>query len=172
MKETSYGTVPENWGVEQLGKILTIRNERVGDRNNVPEYSTTNRGVHLRSENFSKTITNNSAKNKLAYCGDLIFGMSREILNFGVMKDEIGSVSPAYHVYEIDDSIMNPEFLEIYMRLFDSYFLSLIKPGAREGQVLDKNEVQTKLVLCPPIDLQNQYMLIRKYLTQYALYGI
>ena len=172
MKETPYGTVPENWEVEQLGKLLNIRNERVGDRNDVPEYSTTNRGVHLRSENFSKTITNNSAKNKLAYCGDLIFGMSREILNFGVMKDEVGGVSPAYHVYEIDDSIMNPEFLEIYMRLCDSYFLSLIKPGAREGQVLDKNEVQTKLILCPPIDLQNQYMLIRKYLTQYALYGI
>ncbi|MFA7136419.1 MAG: N-6 DNA methylase, partial [Bacteroidales bacterium] len=172
MKETPYGSVPEQWDVIQLGNILQIKNERVGDRNDVPEYSTTNRGVHLRSENFSKAITNNGAKNKLAYCGDLIFGMSREILNFGVMKDEIGGVSPAYHVYEIDDTRMNPEFLEIYMRLCDSYFLSLIKPGAREGQVLDKNEVQTKLILCPPIDLQNQFMLTRKYLTQYALYGI
>jgi type I restriction enzyme M protein len=172
MRETSYGLVPEQWDVIQLGTILQIRNERVGNRDEVSEYSTTNRGVHLRSENFSKVITNNSSKNKLAYRGDLIFGMSREILNFGVMKDEVGGVSPAYHVYEIDDTKMNPEFLEIYMRLCDSYFLSLIKPGAREGQVLDKNEVQTKVILCPPIDLQNQYMLTRKYLTQYALYGI
>ncbi len=172
MKETPYGTVPEQWDVVQLGNLLQIRNERVGERDDVLEYSTTNRGVHLRSENFSKAITNNGAKNKLAYCGDLIFGMSREILNFGVMKDEIGGVSPAYHVYEIDETKMNSEFLEIYMRLCDSYFLSLIKPGAREGQVLDKNEVQMKLILCPPIDLQNQYMLIRKYLSQFALHGV
>ncbi len=172
MRETTYGTVPEQWDVVQFGSILQIRNERVGEREDVPEYSTTNRGVHLRSENFSKTITNNSSKNKLAYRGDLIFGMSREILNFGVMKDEIGGVSPAYHVYEIDEAKMTPEFLEIYMRICDSYFLSLIKPGAREGQVLDKNEVQLKLILCPPIDLQNQYMLSRKYLSQFAMLGI
>lgn len=172
MKDTAYGSIPEQWDVIQLGSILQIRNEKVGDREDVPEYSTTNRGVHLRSENFSKKITNNSAKNKLAYNGDLIFGMSREILNFGVMTDEVGGVSPAYHVYEIDDTKMNPEFLDIYMRLCDSYFLSLIKPGAREGQVLDKNEVQSKLILCPPLDLQNQYMLTRKYLSQYALFGV
>jgi type I restriction enzyme M protein len=172
MKETFYGIVPEQWDVVQLGSIIQIRNERVGEREEVPEYSTTNRGVHLRSENFSKTITNNSTKNKLAYCGDLIFGMSREILNFGVMKDEIGGVSPAYHVYEIDETKMNPEFLEIYMRICDNYFLSLIKPGAREGQVLDKNEVESKLILCPPIDLQNQYMLTRKYLLRFAIFGI
>lgn len=172
MKDTAYGSVPEQWDVIQLGSILQIRNEKVGDREDVPEYSTTNRGVHLRSENFSKKITNNSSKNKLAYNGDLIFGMSREILNFGVMTDEVGGVSPAYHVYEIDETKMNPEFLEIYMRLCDSYFLSLIKPGAREGQVLDKNEVQSKLILCPPLDLQNQYILTRKYLSQYALFGV
>jgi type I restriction enzyme M protein len=172
MRETSYGLVPAQWDVIQLGSILQIRNERVGERDGVPEYSTTNRGVHLRSENFSKPITNNRSKNKMVYRGDLIFGMSREILNFGVMKDEVGGVSPAYHVYEIDDTQMNPEFLEIYMRLCYNYFLSLIKPGAREGQVLDKDEVQTKLILCPPTDLQNQYMLTRKYLTQYAIYGI
>lgn len=172
MKETPYGIVPTEWDVIQLGSILQIRNERVGEREDVPEYSITNRGVNLRSENFSKRITKNSAKNKLAYNGDLIFGMSREILNFGVMKDEIGSVSPAYHVYEIDESKMNPEFLEMYMRLCDNYFSSLIKPGAREGQVLDKNEVQTKLIICPPIDLQNQYMLTRKYLMQFAIFGV
>jgi len=172
MRKTPYGSIPEQWDVVQLGSILQIRNEKVGERDDVPEYSTTNRGVHLRSENFSKTITKNSGKNKLAYCGDLIFGMSREILNFGVMTDEIGGVSPAYHVYEIDDTKMNPEFLEIYMRICDSYFLSLIKPGAREGQVLDKNEVQSKLILCPPIDLQNQYMLTRKYLSQFSMFGI
>jgi len=172
MKKTPYGNVPEQWEVIHLGNILQIRNERVGNKIDVPEYSTTNRGVYLRSENFSKVITNNSSTNKLAYRGDLIFGMSREILNFGVMKDEVGGVSPAYHVYIIDNKKMNPEFLEIYMRLCDNYFLSLIKPGAREGQVLDKNEVQSKLILCPPIDLQYKYVLILKYISIFALSGI
>jgi len=166
MKDTVYGQIPMHWDAIPLGSILTPKSERVGSRTNVQEYSTTNRGVQLRSEKFSRAITSNSAKNKLANCGDLIFGMSREILNFGVMKDSVGGVSPAYHVYSIDNTKLNPEFLEIYMRICADYFLSLIKPGAREGQVLDKDEVQSKLIICPPLVLQNQYMLIRKFFSQ------
>ena len=166
MKHTPYGRIPKNWDSITLGSVLQVRSERVGDQLEIPEYSTTNRGVQLRSEKFSRTISTNIGKNKIAYSGDLIFGMSREILNFGVMKDPIGGVSPAYHVYAIDASLMNPEFLEIYMRICSDYFLSLIKPGAREGQVLDKDEVQSKLIICPPLALQNQYMLIRKLLAR------
>ena len=169
MKMTDYGNIPVNWSVIEMGEILTARVEKVGDKENVPEYSTTNQGTYPRNEKFNKSLTKNSAKNKLIYKGDIIFGMSREIFNFGVMKDEIGSVSPAYNVYQIDGKIILPEFLEIYMRICDEYFLSLIKPGAREGQVLDKEELAHKLILIPPIELQEKYMIIKKSFSNWLL---
>lgn len=42
---------------------------------------------------------------------------------------------------KIDDSIINPVFLELLIRNCPDYFFSLIKSGAREGQVLDKEEL-------------------------------
>ena len=165
MKETEYGFIPSDWNTITMGAILTASTEKVGAREGVPEYSTTNQGVLPRAAKFNKSLTQNSNKNKLIRKGDIIFGMSREIFNFGVMVDKIGSVSPAYHVYHIDTDLMNPEFLEIYMRICSDYFLSLIKPGAREGQVLDKEELSRKIILCPPKDLQDKYMLIRKHMT-------
>ena len=165
MKETEYGFIPSDWNTITMGAILIASTEKVGAREGVPEYSTTNQGVLPRAAKFNKSLTQNSNKNKLIRKGDIIFGMSREIFNFGVMVDKIGSVSPAYHVYHIDTDLMNPEFLEIYMRICSDYFLSLIKPGAREGQVLDKEELSRKIILCPPKDLQDKYMLIRKHMT-------
>lgn len=163
LKETEYGMIPADWKAIPMGAILEGRSERVGARSDIPEYSTTNQGVIPRAAKFNKSLTQNSSKNKLINKGDIVFGMSREIFNFGVMKGSVGSVSPAYHVYHIDDKVMNPEFLEIYMRICSEYFLSLIKPGAREGQVLDKNELEHKIILCPPLKLQESYMLVRNH---------
>lgn len=169
MKETEYGFIPSGWEVATMGSVLTVSSEKVGTREGVPEYSTTNQGVFPRASKFNKSLTQNANKNKLIVKGDIIFGMSREIFNFGVMVDDIGSVSPAYHVYHIDTDILNPEFLEIYMRICSDYFLSLIKPGAREGQVLDKEELTRKIILCPPKSLQEKYMLIRKHMTDWIM---
>ena len=163
MKKTTYGEIPNAWSVIAMGDLLYVSNEKVGEQKEIPEYSTTNQGLFLRAKKFNKALTQNSSKNKLIIRGDIVFGMSREIFNFGVMKEERGSVSPAYHVYHINDNIMNPEFLEIYMRICSEYFLSLIKPGAREGQVLDKEELKRKIILCPPKELQDKYMLIRNH---------
>ena len=67
----------------------------------------------------------------------------------------------------VDAKTMNPEFLEIYMRICADYFLSLIKPGAREGQVLDKDELSRKLILCPPVHIQQKFIILRNYLLDY-----
>ena len=153
-----------------MGDFLTETKEKVGERQDIPEFSTTNRGVFPRSEKFNKQLSSNSSKNKVIYRGCIVFGMSREIFNFGVMKDSIGSVSPAYHVYKIDESIINPVFLELLMRNCPDYFLSLIKPGAREGQVLDKEELSKKLIVVPSLEVQNKYVLLHNYLNDFICY--
>ena len=167
LKTTLYGEIPADWKVIPFGEILSNSTDKVGSLVGIPEYSTTNLGILPRAIKFNKTLTNNSSKNKLIRGGDIVFGMSCEILNFGVMCDEIGSVSPAYHVYHIDAKTMNPEFLEIYMRICADYFLSLIKSGAREGQVLDKDELSRKLILCPPVHIQQKFIILRNYLLDY-----
>lgn len=172
MQETECGLIPQGWSVRKMGDFLTESKEKVGERLDIPEFSTTNRGVYPRSEKFNKQLSNNSSKNKVIYRGCIIFGMSREIFNFGVMKDSIGSVSPAYHVYKIDDSIINPVFLELLMRNCPDYFLSLIKPGAREGQVLDKEELSKKLIVVPTLEVQNKYVLLHNYLNDFICYPV
>ena len=167
MIETECGVIPQGWSVCKMGDFLSETKEKVGERTDIPEFSTTNRGVYPRSEKFNKQLSSNSSKNKVIHRGCIIFGMSREIFNFGVMKDLIGSVSPAYHVYKIDDNIINPVFLELLMRNCPDYFLSLIKPGAREGQVLDKEELAKKMIIVPPIELQNKYIVLFEYLNSF-----
>lgn len=41
--------------------------------------------------------------------------MSREILNWGIMKEEVGGVSSAYNVYIVDEKIVNTTYLECFI---------------------------------------------------------
>lgn len=166
LKDTELGKIPEAWSCLSMGALLKPRTEKVGNRENVPVYSTTNNGVFPRSEKFSKKLSQDNSKYKIIEKGDIVFGMSREVFNFGVMKDAVGSVSPAYHVYRVDEQIMNAEFLEIYMRYCPDYFRSLIKPGTREGQVLDKAELERKPLMVPPLNLQLAFVLIKAGLVE------
>ena len=75
--------------------------------------------------------------------------MSREILNWGVMKDVVGGVSSAYTVYKIDKQIMDEDFLRLYIQHHPEYFKDLIKPAAREGQGIDKKVLASKKIYIP-----------------------
>lgn len=94
--------------------------------------------------------------NKIIYENDLVFGMSREILNWGVMKDKIGGVSAAYHVFIVNDAIP-PIYLESYMKHRISYFDDLIRLSTREGQGIDKVALMRKVIFLPPADLLNEF---------------
>ncbi len=166
-KRSELGDIPEDWEIEKMGHLLESSNEKVGIKSDVLEYSVTNNGLVLRSENFTKKLSANSSKNKIIKNNDIIFGMSREIFNFGIMTDEVGSVSPAYHVYHIDTKRLNIEFLESYMRICSEYFLSLIKPGAREGQVLDKEELIEKKIILPPLSIQEKFVVLKNNLSNW-----
>jgi type I restriction enzyme, S subunit len=155
-EESELGLIPKGWFVTEMGSFLIPKNERVNDKNLIL-YSTTNQGLQLRDEKFKKNLTKNNKKNKIIEKNDIVFGMSREILNFGVMKDKIGAVSPAYHVCKVDCDIYNAELLEMYMRIRSDYFLDLIKPGAREGQVIDKAHLQKKRLIVPKKEVQDHF---------------
>lgn len=141
-------SIPANWTLYTFDEFIIPSNEKCGNKV-VPEYSVTNRGIVPRSENYSKQLSKDSSKNKLICYGNLIFGMSREILNWGVMEGEIGGVSPAYKVYSVDKNKVNPIYLKYFISNNIDYFSDLIKPAAREGQSIDEESLMSKQIFVP-----------------------
>ena len=163
------GTAPNDWPYVSFADILTPRTEKSNDPS-LPMYSVTDTGIYPRDEKFKKNLSMSNAKNKVIYNTDLVFGMSREILNWGIMRYDIGGVSSAYNVFSVSDTI-NSFYLESYIKHNGSYFRDLIKPASREGQGIDKNVLMQKQILLPPFDVLQSYYSLENALTQKIAYN-
>lgn len=148
--------IPSDWDVVPFKRFLTPTSEKIGDAS-VPIYSTTNSGIALRDEKFNKNLTKSQGNNKKVVKDDLIFGLSREILNFGIFTDEIGSVSPAYQIFKIDQSIILPFMLELELRINMPQYMDVLQLGAREGQGIRKDYLMNKYFLVPKMKVQEQF---------------
>lgn len=168
MVESEIGRVPEGWDIVSFRDIITVRTEKSNDPD-IPEYSVTNLGIYPRDEKYKKKLSAVTSKNKIVHQFDLVFGMSREILNWGLMKDEIGGVSSAYNVF-ILDQIVNPLFLESFMKNNLPYFKDVIKPASREGQGVDKAALYSKNIYLPPKDVLDSYYKIEGRLLSMCKY--
>ena len=168
--ESELGLIPEGWSLIPFSDFLTPSNERVG-KVGVPEYSVTNTGIHPRSDTFNKSLSKDSSKNKLLRKNNLVFGMSREILNWGIMKEEEGGVSSAYHIYIVDTEQVNATYLGEFIKFNIKYFHDLIKPASREGQGHDRNALYNKYVYVPPKsildDFLNIYVMLKESILSY-----
>ena len=151
------GMIPEGWKVVAFDNILKVTTMKTG-KEGIPEYSVTNTGIHPRDEKFTKNLSKSSAKNKLIRKGNLVFGMSREILNWGIMKEEVGGVSSAYNVYIVDEKIVNTTYLECFIAQRMDYFADLIKPASREGQGVDKALLMKKIICIPPSEVMDVFL--------------
>ena len=151
------GMIPEGWKVVAFDNILKVTTMKTG-KEGIPEYSVTNTGIHPRDEKFTKNLSKSSAKNKLIRKGNLVFGMSREILNWGIMKEEVGGVSSAYNVYVVDENIVNSIYLECFIAQRMDYFADLIKPASREGQGVDKALLLKKIICIPPSEIMDVFL--------------
>lgn len=150
------GDKPKGWEIARFGDFLTPISDRIGSVN-APEYSATIHGLGLRDENFNKTLSKSKDKNKKIVKNNLVFGLSRRTLNYGVMKEDIGSVSPVYEIFKIDTNIYVPELLEMYIRLKMDEHIDILKPAAREGQAIDRDYLLTKKILVPDMKVQMRY---------------
>ena len=150
--------VPKGWKTIPFKDFIKDKKEKVGSLKNIPEYSVTNNGIIPRSQKFNKQLSKNPEKNKLLHKTDLVFGMSREILNWGIMVDDIGSVSSAYHVYSIDKNVINHLYLKMMMMNKFQYFNELIRPSSREGQSFDKELLKEKTVIVPSNFLLDHFL--------------
>ena len=124
-----------------FSSFLEERKEKCPSRTNA-EYSVTDTGIHPRSLKFRKNLSATSSKNKIARKDDLVFGISRRILNWGLFDAEIGEVSSAYRVYSI--SGVPPEYVARYIARYQCAFTDIIKPSSREGQGIMPDALMTK----------------------------
>jgi type I restriction enzyme S subunit len=154
--DSELGEIPEGWTAPQLSDVLTESNERVGDWE-APEYSSTNDGLQLRSERFKKTLAASPANNKLIRNGFMVFGLSRRVLNFGLMRDEIGSVSSAYKVLQVNENVVSADLLERLMRLHSNYFYNAVSASSREGQSVSTEGLGLLRFVLPPKAVQEAF---------------
>ena len=152
--DSELGQIPEGWEVKPLGEVLRSTNERVGDQL-VAEYACTTDGLVPRAEMFIKRLSKSAAKNKVVRRNQLVFGLSRRVLNFGLMKDDIGCVSPVYRTYSVDEDAFLPELLEAAMRASPDYFYLAVSSSSREGQSVSEQALFSLEVVVPEMSVQH-----------------
>jgi len=157
LEDSPLGKVPVGWRVLKFADVLTPHSMRVGE-DSVPEFSATVTGLFSRDERFKKQLSKSQSKNKRIVAGDLVFGFSREVINFGLMREPVGAVSPVYEVFKIDSSKIEPELLERLFRFNMPYYMDILKPGAREGKPIDRDYLLRKHLLVPDIAVQRAFL--------------
>ena len=164
------GKAPTDWKCIDFSKFLTVSTEKSNDPY-LPMFSVTDKGIFPRDEMFKKKLSMTNSKSKVVHQTDLVFGMSREILNWGIMRHPIGGVSSAYNVYHVSNSI-NTFYLESYMKANYQYFKDLIRPASREGQGIDKNALMKKAILVPPQEILEKYYNIEQKLIELSHHAL
>jgi type I restriction enzyme S subunit len=149
------GERPGDWRILKFSSFLTPRIEKSNDPT-IPLFSVTDTGIYPRGEKFNKNLSKADTKNKIARENDIVFGMSREILNWGIMRSPIGGVSSAYNVFAVSNEI-NSKYLDSFIKTHSAYFKDLIRPSTREGQGVDKGALMSKSIYLPSDDVLAEY---------------
>ena len=147
--ESELGMIPEGWFTIPFSSFIYESKEKNKDASQ-KEFSVTNNGIFPRVEKFKKSLSKSAGNNKLVRYGDLVFGMSRDILNWGVMDENEGGISSAYTVYRVDQETISSIYIKLFISSHLQYFKDLIRPAAREGQSIDKNLLARKAIIIPP----------------------
>lgn len=90
------GNVPDGWKYISFSEFL-VPSSIKSDDPSLPMFSVTDSGIFPREEKFKKNLSMANTKSKVINQTDLVFGMSREILNWGIMRHLVGGVSSAYN---------------------------------------------------------------------------
>ncbi|MDX9695972.1 MAG: class I SAM-dependent DNA methyltransferase [Bacteroidales bacterium] len=137
------------WSEKQFGELFKERNTKVKNLGFCPPiYSLTNNGIISREGKYSKDLSKSNDNYKVAFEGDMVFGLSREIPNLDVLTVKQGAFSGAYHIFSPYDLRIGL-IIGTIMRLKLMEQVDILKGGAREGRGLDKEKLLQKTFLVP-----------------------
>ncbi|UXN37468.1 restriction endonuclease subunit S [Avibacterium paragallinarum] len=154
--ETEMGKVPKGWEILKFKDFVKETKEKVGKLQGVEEYSVGNEGIYPRKEKYKKQLAKDPTKNKLIREANIVFGMGNKEVNWGIMRDKIGSVSSAYNIFQINN--INHLFLEMLINNIPYYFRDIIKPTSRQGQTIDKAAFLEKTIYYPNKDILTLFL--------------
>ncbi|MEH8026906.1 restriction endonuclease subunit S [Gallibacterium anatis] len=154
--ETEMGQVPKGWEVLKFKDFVKETKEKVGKLQGIEEYSVGNEGIYPRKEKYKKQLAKDPSKNKLIREANIVFGMGNKEVNWGIMRDKIGSVSSAYNIFQIND--INHLFLDMFINNIPYYFRDIIKPTSRQGQTIDKEAFLEKTIYYPNKEIINIFL--------------
>ena len=154
--ESEMGLVPKGWEVLKFKDFVKETKEKVGKLQGIEEYSVGNEGIYPRKEKYKKQLAKDPSKNKLIREANIVFGMGNKEVNWGIMRDKIGSVSSAYNIFQIND--INHLFLDMFINNIPYYFRDIIKPTSRQGQTIDKEAFLEKAIYYPNKEIINIFL--------------
>ena len=160
-QETLFGEIPIEWNIILFKDILNERNEKSTNQD-IPMYFVTLDGIQHRADIYKKKITAKTTKFKIIHKYDLIFGMPNSGYQYGIMYDEIGGVSSAYPVFEING--IQPRYVDLFIKNISNYFNDIVKSGSRMGQGIDKKVLLSKEIYVPPNEHLDKYYSIESKL--------
>ena len=120
----------------KLGDLIEEYSERNVDNKYKP-VAVGKYGIRAREGIYTKELAKDYSKNKLIYKGTLTVGMGSNQIDIGILRDdEIYSVSPAYHTYNI--KISNYDYLDYLLTANNNRMFSIYaNRGSRQGKTLD-----------------------------------
>lgn len=133
----------------KLNQILTKYSEK--NTNNYEPVAVGRYGIRKRSDIYKKELSNDYLKNKVIFQNFLIIGMGSVQIDVGVLKENLYySVSPAYHTFKINTSIVLSEYLELLFLAKNSYYTKLYMiASARQGKKVDVEGLLNEIVEIP-----------------------
>ena len=160
------GEIPSGWEYTQLKDSIASIKDRQKDRV-LQEFSATITGIEHRDKKFTKRLSKSSKNNKVAIEDDLVFGLSRRVINFGRMSSSIGAFSSVYEVFRsTSNSYIPTKIIERYIRVKMASFMDILKPASREGQAIDRTILLEKSIPKFPLSLIDHYQSIIKPIDQ------
>lgn len=140
----------------KLNRILTKYSEK--NTNNYEPVAVGRYGIRKRSDIYKKELSNDYLKNKVIFQNVLIIGMGSVQIDVGVLKENLYySVSPAYHTFKINTSIVLSEYLELLFLAKNSYYTKLYMiASARQGKKVDVEGLLNEIVEIPNLIKQQE----------------
>ena len=141
----------------KLNEIITEYTEKNTDNLYQP-VAVGKYGIRQRSDIYKKELAKDYSKNKVIKQDTMIIGMGSTQIDFGVLSDnKVYSVSPAYHTFKINTSIVKSDFFALLLKakneiLTRKYMIA----SARQGKSVNLKEMVLEEVIIPDFDTQQQ----------------
>jgi len=119
-------------------------------------------GIRKRSDIYKKELAKDYSKNKIIRKNTLIVGMGSTQIDIGVLSsDEIFSVSPAYHTFNISDKIVDSRYLDLlFLSKNNEYTQKYMIASARQGKTVNLKDLLKEIIEIP--NFEQQYEIINK----------